>query len=162
MEAVVDLYLVRLRLHLRRGGNWMSQSSDDSIVIAHLGFLQGVISRMGANSFALKALSAAFGSAAIALSASSAEKGMLLLSTGFFPILIFWIMDAQYLKYERAYRSMYERVRRREEIDPFSLSPEPFMSDAGHVLKIAISWSVAPFYISILFGIVIIFLIARL
>jgi hypothetical protein len=139
-----------------------TSSSDVSIVIAHLGFLQGVISRMGANSFALKALSAAFGSAAIALAASSTDKSMLLLSTGFFPILIFWTMDAQYLKYERAYRKMYEKVRRREEIDPFSLSPEPFMSEAGHVLRIAISWSVAPFYVSILLGVTAIFLIGRL
>ena len=42
---------------------------DESIRIAHLTMLQGVITRMGANSFTLKALAATFGSAAVAVMA---------------------------------------------------------------------------------------------
>lgn len=48
----------------------------ESIRIAHLTMLQGGIARMGANSFTLKALSATFGSAAIAVMAT-VEKSSL-------------------------------------------------------------------------------------
>ncbi len=43
---------------------------DENIRIAHLTMLQGVITRMGANSFTPKALAATFGGAAVAVIAT--------------------------------------------------------------------------------------------
>jgi hypothetical protein len=129
-------------------------SHNESIRIAHLTMLQGVIARMGANSFTLKALSATFGSAAIAVMATAAKPSPYYPVAAVIPIIIFWLMDAQYLRYERGYRKLFERVRRGEDVDSYSLDASPFMGDVGPILKLAVSWSVAWFYIAILISLV--------
>lgn len=85
---------------------------SESIRIAHLTMLQGVMARMGSNSFALKALSATFGSAAIAVMATAQKPSALYAVSALVPILVFWLMDAQFLRYERSYRKLFERVRK--------------------------------------------------
>ena len=101
----------------------MSDTSEqsESIRIAHLTMLQGVISRMGANSFTLKALSATFGSAAIAVMATVDKPSLYYGAAALVPIIIFWLMDAQYLRYERAYRKLYDHVRKGEAIEAYTL-----------------------------------------
>jgi hypothetical protein len=130
---------------------------SESIRIAHLTMLQGVISRMGANSFTLKALSATFGSAAVAVTATADKPSLYYATAAIVPILIFWLMDAQFLRYERAYRSLYDHVRKGEEIEAYSLDAAPFMKDIKSIIGVALSWSVSFFYIAILvsFGLVI-------
>lgn len=132
----------------------MTEKSPDSesIRIAHLTMLQGVIARMGANSFTLKALSATFGSAAIAVLAAAEKPSPYYAVAAMIPIVIFWLMDAQYLRYERSYRRLFERVRRGEEVEAYTLDAAPFMSEAGPVLKLAFSWSVLWFYAAIIFS----------
>lgn len=120
----------------------------ESIKIAHLTMLQGVITRMGANSFALKALSATFGSAAIAALASTSTPSPLYAVAAAIPIFMFWMMDAQYLRIEKAYRTMYEKVRKGEEIDAYSLDASAFMSHIGVAIRLALSWSVGIFYLA--------------
>ena len=112
--------------------------------------LQGVISRMGSNSFTLKALSATFGSAAVAVMATVDKPSPYYAVAAIIPILIFWLMDAQYLRYERAYRNLFDHVRRGEEIEVYSLNAEPFMEDIKPVIALAVSWSVSLFYVAIL------------
>jgi len=122
----------------------------ESIKIAHLTMLQGVITRMGANSFTLKALSATFGSAAIAALASASEPSPLYAVAALVPIFMFWIMDAQYLRVEKAYRSLYEKVRTGEEVDAYSLDASAFMSHFGTAIRLALSWSVSLFYLAVI------------
>lgn len=130
----------------------MSDENDhsESMRIAHLTMLQGVISRMGSNSFTLKALSATFGSAAVAIMAYADKPSPYYAIAAVLPILIFWLMDAQYLRYERAYRNLFNRVRKGEEIEAYDLDASPFMDKPWSVLKIAVSWSVSCFYFAIL------------
>ncbi|KAA2317023.1 hypothetical protein E0K93_01505 [Puniceibacterium sp. HSS470] len=118
--------------------------------MAHLTMLQNVILRMGSNSFALKALSATFGSAAVAVMASSDKPSLYYALAATIPVLIFWLMDAQYLRYERAYRIIFERVRKGEDIDDYSLEAKPFLADTASVLRLAMSWSVSWFYSAII------------
>lgn len=125
---------------------------NESVQIAHLTMLQTVISRMGANSFTLKALSATFGSAAIAVMASVQKPSIYYAVSAVIPIVIFWLMDAQYLRYEHGYRRLFDHVRKGEEIEAYDLNAEPFMSDLKPILRLAVSWSVGPFYIAILVG----------
>jgi len=134
------------------GGTDLTEQSgqSESIRIAHLTMLQGVMARMGSNSFALKALSATFGSAAIAVMATAQKPSPYYAVAALVPILVFWLMDAQYLRYERSYRKLYERVRRGEEVEAYDLNAEPFMSETGHVFRLAATWSVAWFYTAIL------------
>lgn len=130
----------------------MAEKSEitESIRIAHLSMLQGVISRMGANCFALKALSAAFGSAALAALATAQNPSIYYASASAIPIFIFWLMDAQFLRYERSYRRLFDRVRKGDDIEAYTLNAEPFMDETANVFRIAVSWSVAWFYLAIL------------
>lgn len=123
---------------------------SEAVKIAHLTMLQGVITRMGANSFTLKALSASFGSAGIAIMATVDKPSPYYAVAALIPIVMFWLMDAQYLRYERGYRKLFEKVRRGEEVDTYSLDASPFLSDIEHVVRLALSWSVSMFYIAIL------------
>lgn len=125
------------------------EDQSESIRIAHLTMLQGVISRMGSNSFTLKALSATFGSAAVAVMASADKPSPYYAVAAIVPMIIFWLMDAQYLRYERAYRNLYDHVRKGEEIEAYSLEATPFMADTASVFRLAVSWSVSWFYVAI-------------
>ena len=125
-----------------------SSTPDESIRIAHLTMLQGVITRMGANSFTLKALAATFGSAAVAVLATMDEPSVYYAAAAVVPMVIFWLMDAQYLRLERAYRRLYDHVRKGEEIEAYSLEATPFMKDTASVLRLAFSWSVSWFYVA--------------
>lgn len=126
-----------------------TQIQDESIRIAHLTMLQGVITRMGANSFTLKALAATFGSAAVAVMATVETPSPYYAVAASVPMIIFWLMDAQYLRLERAYRKLYNHVRKGEEVDAYSLEATPFMKDTASVLRLAFSWSVSWFYVAI-------------
>lgn len=129
----------------------MSSADDqsESIRIAHLTMLQGVITRMGSNSFTLKALAATFGSAAVAVMATVDEPSPYYAIAAIVPMLIFWMMDAQFLRLERAYRKLYERVRKGEEVEAYSLDALPFMENCAPTLRLAFSWSVSWFYFAI-------------
>ncbi|MEL6647816.1 MAG: hypothetical protein AAFQ05_08940 [Pseudomonadota bacterium] len=126
-----------------------NKDHDESIRIAHLTMLQGVITRMGANSFTLKALAATFGSAAVAVMATVETPSPYYAVAAVVPMIIFWLMDAQYLRLERAYRKLFDHVRRGEEIEAYSLEATPFMQDTSSVLRLALSWSVSWFYLAI-------------
>ncbi len=125
-------------------------SQDESIRIAHLTMLQGVVSRMGANSFTLKALAATFGSAAVAVMASVENPSPYYAVAAIIPMIIFWLMDAQYLRMERAYRNLYDHVRRGEEVEAYNLNAIPFMNDTASVIRLVVSWSMSWFYVAIL------------
>lgn len=126
-----------------------TEVQDESIRIAHLTMLQGVITRMGANSFTLKALAATFGSAAVAVMATVETPSPYYAVAAVVPMIIFWLMDAQYLRLERAYRRLYDHVRKGEEIEAYSLEATQFMKDSSSVLRLALSWSVSWFYVAI-------------
>ncbi len=126
-----------------------SEAHDESIRIAHLTMLQGVIARMGSNSFTLKALAATFGSAAVAVMATVETPSPYYVVSAIVPMIIFWLMDAKYLRFERAYRKLYDYVRKGEEVEAYSLEASPFMKDTSSVLRVAFSWSVSWFYVAI-------------
>lgn len=76
--------------------------------IAHLGFLQAVISRMGANSFLLKGWSITLVAAIFALSAKDADHRFILIA--YFPAIVFWGLDGYFLHQEKLFRKLYEEV----------------------------------------------------
>lgn len=76
--------------------------------IAHLGFIQGVINRMGSNSFLIKGWIVTLVAAVFALSAEKANANFVYVA--FFPIVFFWWLDAFFLHQEKLYRKLYEKV----------------------------------------------------
>lgn len=78
------------------------------VKIAHLGFIQLIINRMGVNSFLLKGWSITLVAAIFALSAKDANQRFILLA--YCPVIVFWILDSFFLHQEKLFRKLYEEV----------------------------------------------------
>lgn len=81
--------------------------------ISHLDMIQGVINRMSVNSFLLKGWSVVLISALFALAAAQGKQEFILLA--YFPGIAFWILDGYFLRQEKLFRKIYDRVRGMEE-----------------------------------------------
>ncbi|MDD9955340.1 MAG: hypothetical protein OXP68_03875 [Anaerolineaceae bacterium] len=91
--------------------------SNDEKVLEHLKMIQGVIERMGRNSFQLKAWSAALATGWLAF---VAQGGTGQLRPGFLvlvPFIILFALDGYYLWQERLFRGLYDAVRGAESTD---------------------------------------------
>ena len=88
----------------------MSDFSDDRR--QHLAFIQDVITRMNSNSFSLKGLMITIIAALAALTVNDENKStaVVYLGIALLLVLIFWFLDAYYLKKERQYRMLYEEA----------------------------------------------------
>ena len=62
---------------------------------------KGVVTRLETNSFTLKALAMTLAAAVLAFSGSFKNPNWVYPLAGCFPVLIFWIMDAKYLRMGR-------------------------------------------------------------
>ena len=76
---------------------------------AHLEMIQAVVNRMSVNSFLLKGWSVVLISALFALAAGGAQA--LFVYLAYFPAIAFWMLDAYFLRQERLFRKLYDRVR---------------------------------------------------
>ena len=88
----------------------MSKYSED--VRQHLSFIQGVITRMNSNSFSMKGWLVAIVSALCAIYASNSQSDApcLYFIAAFIADILFFFLDAYYLKMEKEYRNLYGRV----------------------------------------------------
>ena len=77
--------------------------------LKHLEFIQNIITRMNTNSFQIKGMSVTITAALLALTATNFN--MLFISIVYFPLLIFWGLDAYYLSQEKGYRELYNEIR---------------------------------------------------
>ena len=129
---------------------------------AHLAMIQGVVTRLGQNSFLLKGWSVLLVSALLALGAASSEELVLLVA--FLPVLAFWGLDGYFLWQERLFRALYDYVR---EQDDESVN---YSMDIG-VIRRRESWSTWPtatfsrtlivFHGVVLLTVLLIFLVVR-
>ncbi|WP_329614914.1 HIT family protein [Streptomyces brevispora] len=115
----------------------------------HLSFIQAIITRMSQASSSSKAwllpiVTATYG---YAITKSSIFVALL----GLLAVLVFGILDANYLKQERAFRKLYDEVAAGRSIPAFSLNPT-LASPAGSRVNYwpdwpdIRSWAVAPVY----------------
>lgn len=106
--------------------NQNNQFSED--VRQHLSFIEGVITRMNSNSFSMKGWMVAIVSALCAVCAGStaSSNSKILLYIAIFVILIFWGLDAYYLKKERQYRELYKDVVNRKTITDFNMDARKY------------------------------------
>lgn len=75
--------------------------------------IEGIIERMGSNSFHLKGWAVTLVSIIGALSAQGSDRRFFLLS--FLPLIAFWLLDAYYLQMERKYEVLYKNVSEKSE-----------------------------------------------
>ena len=125
-------------------------SDIDDGVVAHLSMIQGIVNRLETNSFTLKALAMTLAAAVLAFLGTVKSPNTVFPAAGALPVIVFWLMDAQYLRLGRIFRRLYDAVRQGQVSEQFSMDYKRFAKDEDSVLRIAFSWSVIWFYASIL------------
>lgn len=108
----------------------------------HLEMIQGVINRMGHNSFLLKGWSIVLVSALFALAAGDAE--MMFVYLAYLPATTLWGLDGYYLWQERLFRKLYDRARKMAEAEI------GFSMDTSVVRDQAKSWGNATLSVTVL------------
>lgn len=78
----------------------------------HLLMIQGIIERMGKNSFSLKEWSIGIMIAIFAFAGKNTHKAVIIT---LIPLIVFWFLDAYYLMLERKFRALYDDIRLKDE-----------------------------------------------
>lgn len=91
--------------------------------IAHLGFIQAIISRMASNAFAIKGWSVSITAAIVA--AGIALKSIPIILVALIPVVTFIVLDSYFFLQEKNFRKLYDTVRNQDfDIkNPFDLTP---------------------------------------
>jgi hypothetical protein len=119
----------------------------------HLEFIQAVINRMGSNSFTVKAWTVGLVAALLAFATEKDATPSRML-VALVPVVVFWYLDAFYLRQERLFRRLYDAVRlsedRTRQAGPFNMSTKPYESEPYNRLSAAFwSWTVMVLYVSL-------------
>jgi hypothetical protein len=129
--------------------------------LAHLQMVQGVVSRVSTNSFLLKGWSVVLVSALFAIAATNSKPQFVYLA--YFPAAAFWIPDGYFLRQERLFRELYDRVRqmRDEEVD-FSMDTSVVKDKVSSWPHVMLSETLLIFHGTVLSSIVLVmFLTSR-
>ena len=126
---------------------------NNDLRIKHLELIQTIISRMANNSFLIKGWTITISLAGFGLFANSNKTIFLFLIL--FSTIIFWILDAYYLRQERLFRKLYEEASiiknsRKNSSRILNMSVDKFNHRVSNLLKVAISFPTFFIYISIL------------
>lgn len=90
---------------------------EDKVV--HLQMIQGVIDRMSTSAAIYKGFAATIVTGIVAISFTEVSAWILLIA--FLPVICFLVMDTYYLKLEKQYRILYEKIRNEKIVPDFSL-----------------------------------------
>lgn len=124
---------------------------DDTLTkkIAHLGMIQGVISRMASDAQNLRVLALTLAAAILALGESAGDLAGPVALVALVPTFAFWWMTARHLHIERVYRHLYDKVRRDDAVDPFVMDWRPYRFKVDTIARIAVSQSVLLPFLSV-------------
>ncbi|MCY4629354.1 MAG: hypothetical protein OXE75_00470 [bacterium] len=125
---------------------------------AHLAMIQGVINRLGQNSFLLKGWSVLLVSALLAVAASSSEDWIL--PVAFLPALAFWGLDGYYLRQERLFRRLYDHARQADDADVDYGMDTGLFQPAERWRSVVVSRTLSAFHGTLVAAVVIVTIIA--
>ncbi|MEV6965009.1 hypothetical protein AB0M47_07815 [Hamadaea sp. NPDC051192] len=126
---------------------------DDELRLRHLADVQATISRLSQNSFAVRGWAVTLVSFVLAILGTRAQ-GPSAVILGVIPIaVIFWFLDAYYLRQERLFRRLYTAVgssiaadERGEPEQPavplFDMSVDAYSADAPSLIATLLTWHV--------------------
>lgn len=139
----------------------MAESKFTEDVRQHLSFIQGVITRMNSNSFSMKGWMVAIVSALAAVYASDATNscGYIYFVIAIPVVLIFCGLDAYYLKMEKQYRDLYNKVLESPNATDFDMDASGFKRTLWQAFKSPSVWIL---YISVLVLIIVAIVILKL
>ena len=124
---------------------------DSESKIKYLEMIQGVINRLANNSFMLKGWAVTLVAGIFVLASKDTDKLYLLVA--FIPAIFFWFLDSYYLRQERLYRSLYEKVITDDKgVTTFSLKAkkEDFDNKKNGYLRCVMSITEIWFYIPLI------------
>lgn len=119
--------------------------------IKHLEFIQGVITRMGSNSFQMKGWMVAIVSALLAVYASTQNNKFVLVAI--LPTIIFWFLDTYYLWQERKFRGLYNDVAgitKNNKIELFAMRPDLYTGGKYVYWNVFYSVTIWPLYLPVI------------
>lgn len=130
--------------------------NDAETRIAHLQMIQAVITRMAGNSFLVKGWTVTLVAALFALAAVDANRFFVYVA--YLPAVMFWALDAYFLRQERLFRKLYDHVREAgdENVD-FSMNTRPF--NVGTTWRVAWSRTLCLFHGTITATIIVVMLV---
>lgn len=128
----------------------------NEVSIAHMSMIQGVVTRLETNSFTLKTLAMTLAVAVLAFTGSVKNPSWIYPFSGCLPVVIFWIMDAKYLRLGRLFRHLFNAVRKGDVENAFSMDISKYLKKEQSTLRIAFSWSVCWFYLSIILAFIVV------
>jgi hypothetical protein len=85
--------------------------------IKHLEMVQTVIARLAGNSFLIKGWATTIAAAFLGFAINTKQWELAVASV--LPTLTFWGLDAYFLRAERLFRVLYERIRKQDDVPPF-------------------------------------------
>lgn len=116
----------------------------------HMDYIQSAITRMASNSFYLKGWNVTFIAAIVALSIK--ESDWRIYACALLLNIVFWFLDAYYLKQEKLFRELYRKISAISDdaaID-FSMDTREFKQNVPCIPSImAKNISITPLYLSI-------------
>jgi len=121
-----------------------NKESIKDFMIKELEIIQGIINRMAHNSFLIKGWTITLVVVTLLLQGNKYYT--------FIPILVFWFLDAYFLRLERLYRRLYNWVkdnRLKTEDFLFDLNYKRFEKEEQSILRIMFSITLSLFYGSI-------------
>ncbi len=116
----------------------------DESRIEHLKSMQDVITRLATNSFRLKGWAVLLLSALFGLSAADSNRWFVLIA--YLPTLMFWFLDAYYLRQERLFRKLFDHVRVQDGPSDWTMNTAPFTGEVADIGRTAVSQTLLPFY----------------
>lgn len=123
--------------------------------LKHLEIVQNVIGRMANNSFFIKGWCITLVSALLAL--ESQNTNTKLITVTLLPLIMFWVLDAYFLKREHLFRKLYEEVCLTKETEiSFSMDTSAVKNKANSFPKILFSRTLVLFYGTILLAIILV------
>jgi len=132
--------------------------ADNPAVTAHVGLLQGIITRLANNSASCKTWCLTLVAALISLAGATRVPGIV--TFALVPVAIFGFLDTMYLAQEKAYRELYGRIVGKVRDGSYAVA-DTFEARAklrpSLVLSALGSWSVWPVY----GGLVAVYVVAR-
>lgn len=139
------------------GGERVDWGTMDDGRIKHLEMIQEAIGRMAKCSFQLKGWAATLAVALVVFLKGEASPAYLFVPA--LPVVAFWLLDGWYLRQERLFRALYDKVRAKTGPSDFAMDKERLRGKVPSVLRVAVSPTVLGLYGPVLLGIVVLALV---
>ena len=129
--------------------------------LKHLEMIQNIVNRMASGSTFLKGWTVIFVAAVLGFVLKDSNSVYIWLAI--IPTLFFWGLDGVYLRQEKLFRKLYDKVRVLEDEDiDFSMETSEVNKDVEGWFSICRSKTILPFYLPILVVILLMFALTLL